>query len=263
MNDSGFLTAHQSLSGYYLKSETSSASQISDALTSISVGDSVRVSSDLTTGTRIGTISVDGVPTSLYAPEGSKVTFDNRISGIVGQNDLSIVKLSSSEYATMLSTHSTLSNCLYVVEESFVNAYGSAIRNVGEPSSDTDAATKGYVDGIVPLSTSQLTNDSGFIVLSDVQIPTDLSSFTNSPGYLSSVPDTYKTYSETKTSLSSDGYSTDADLTAFYTKSDTSSSQQISEALGGKANISSVPLSTSQLVNDSGFLESSALSVFF
>ena len=59
---------------------------------------------------------------------------------------MSIVKLSVDEYAQMLSDDTVMSNALYVVDEPYANAYGSAVRNVGEPSAATDAATKGYVD---------------------------------------------------------------------------------------------------------------------
>ena len=69
-------------------------------------------------------------------------------------------------------------------------------------------------------------------------IPTDLSSFTNSPGYLSAVPDSYKTYQATKVSLSSDGYVVQNDLEEYYTKSQTSSSSQVSAALQSKVDIS-------------------------
>ena len=92
----------------------------------------------------------------------------------------------------------------------------------------------------VPLSTSQLVNDSGFIVLSDVNIPTDLSSFSNSVGYLSSVPTAFKTYDDTISSLSANGYATGNDLTAFYPKTSTSSDQQLRLSFEGKVDISSL-----------------------
>ena len=46
----------------------------------------------------------------------------------------------------MLSDDTVMSNALYVIDEEYANAYGSAIHNVGAPSAATDAATKGYVD---------------------------------------------------------------------------------------------------------------------
>ena len=87
------------------------------------------------------------------------------------------------------------------------------------------------------------------------EVPTDLSSFTNSPGYLTAVPEEYRTYSSTVSSLSDDGYLTEhQSLSDYWTKSETSSGSQISVALSGKADLSAIPLSTSQLTNDSGFL---------
>ncbi len=48
-----------------------------------------------------------------------KIFFDDRISGVSGYNDLSVIKLSADEYAGLL-----VSNALYIVEDSSINAYG-------------------------------------------------------------------------------------------------------------------------------------------
>lgn len=89
-------------------------------------------------------------------------------------------------------------------------------------------------------------------------IPTDLSSFTNSPGYLTEVPETYKTYSETVGSLSNDGYLTShQSLSDYWKKSETSSNVQISNALSGKADVSSIPEIPSDLssfTNSPGYI---------
>lgn len=109
-------------------------------------GSSVQVSAVLTSGTQIARISVDGSATNFYAPVGGGAIFENRISGITAEAQLSVIKLSVDEYAQMLSNDTVISNALYVIDIPYANAFGSAVRNVGEPSADTDAATKGYVD---------------------------------------------------------------------------------------------------------------------
>ena len=113
---------------YYQKSETSSASEISIALTSINVG--------------------------------NKVFIDDRISGIVEQTDLSIVHLSSSEYEQLCANGQILSNALYIVEDSFTNNYGKQIKNVAEPTLSNDVATKGYVDDSISNSLSDFYHKS-------------------------------------------------------------------------------------------------------
>ena len=144
-NDSGFITSANisskadvsALQNYYTKSETSSASELSTA----------------------------------FENSGGKVYFDNRVSGVTGSNDLSVVKLSADEYAQMLDGGTCLSNAIYIVEAPNIDAFKQRITNVAPPVDLSDAATKEYVDN----------------ALTNVQIPTDLSSFTNSPGYTTNV----------------------------------------------------------------------------
>ena len=68
----------------------------------------------------------------------------------------------------MLTSDALLSNCIYIVEDDHEDAYGQQIKNVAAPTDLSDAANKEYVDNAV----------------GSITIPTDLSSFTNSPGYL-------------------------------------------------------------------------------
>ena len=53
-----------------------------------------------------------------------KITIDDRISSLVAQADLSVVKMLDEEYMHIVSNDQELSNCLYVIENSFENAYG-------------------------------------------------------------------------------------------------------------------------------------------
>ena len=61
-----------------------------------------------------------------------------------------------------------LSNALYIVEDDHIDAYGQQIKNIAYPTDLSDAATKEYVDSSH----------------SNVEIPEDLSAFSNSPGFL-------------------------------------------------------------------------------
>ena len=61
-------------------------------------------------------VFINGVSLSASLSSASgKVYFDNRISGIIGSNDLSVVKLSADEYAQMLDNGTCVSNAIYIV----------------------------------------------------------------------------------------------------------------------------------------------------
>ena len=122
---------------------------------------------------------------------GNKIFIDDQISSVSGYSDLSVIKLNASEYSNLLTSNSLLSNALYIVQDNYMDAYGQQLKNLSAPSEISDAATKGYVDD----------------ALSNIQIPTDLSAFTNSPGYLVS-----------------------NDISDYYKKSETSSSSEIRNA---------------------------------
>ena len=98
----------------------------------------------------------------------SKVIIDDRISGISGKNDLSVVKLGAQEYSNLLTSSQLLSNALYIVDDDYLDICGEQIKNVAAPTDLSDATNKEYVDNKV----------------SSMHIPTDLSTFSNSPGYL-------------------------------------------------------------------------------
>ena len=95
-------------------------------------------------------VFVNGVSLSASLSSASgKVYFDNRISGVTGRNDLSVVKLSADEYAQMLDNGTCLSNAIYIVETPNIDAFKRQIKNVALPTDLSDAATKGYVDNAV------------------------------------------------------------------------------------------------------------------
>lgn len=95
-------------------------------------------------------VFVNGVSLSASLSSASgKVYFDNRISGITGSNDLSVVKLSADEYAQMLDDGTCLSNAIYIVEAPNIDAFKQQIKNVAPPTDLSDAATKEYVDNFL------------------------------------------------------------------------------------------------------------------
>ena len=118
-----------------------------------------------------------------------------------GYSDLSIVKLKAQDYDTLVVNDRTISNGLYIVEDDFEDAYGQQVKNMAPGTDLSDA-----------VNLEQLSN-----AISSISVPTDLSAFTNSPGYLVS-----------------------NDISDYYKKSETSSATEISDALSTKANLSSI-----------------------
>ena len=86
-----------------------------------------------------------------------KIYIEDRLSGqtVSAYSDLSVIKLDSAQYAELLTTSALISNCIYVVEDNYIDAYGREIKNVKYPLSTelSNAATVGYVnDSINSLS---------------------------------------------------------------------------------------------------------------
>lgn len=67
-------------------------------------------------------------------------------NGDAEYNSLSVVKMPADEYYQSVADHTLSDNCLYVLDEDYINAYDAPVRNVGEPELSNDAATKNYVD---------------------------------------------------------------------------------------------------------------------
>lgn len=58
--------------------------------------------------------------------------------------DLSVVKISKSDYENLVIEENCLSNTLYVIEADYVDAYGQQMKNLADPSDDQDAVTLKY-----------------------------------------------------------------------------------------------------------------------
>ena len=76
-------------------------------------------------------------------------TYDAELGAYdISYTDLSIVTISDDAYYILKNDGKLLSNITYVISSDRVNAHGDRVINVAEPSVDTDAANKKYVDDI-------------------------------------------------------------------------------------------------------------------
>lgn len=141
-----------------------------------------------------------------------------------------------------------------------------------------NSATNTSVDIITPTATSDLTNDSGFITAA--AIPTDVSAFNNDAGYLTSVswtdvadrPTNVSDFTNDAGYLTSVSWSDILDKPTIPTVNDGTLTIQkngvdvatfsANQSAGATANIT-VPVNTSDLVNDSGFITTAALSNYY
>ena len=140
------------------------------------------------------------------------------------------MKLSADEYAQMLDDGTCLSNALYIVEAPNIDAFKQRIINVAPGTDLSDA-----------VNMQQLSN-----AISNVQVPTDLSSFTNSPGYTTNTG-TITGITMNGTSKGTSGVvnlgtvlTAHQSLSNYYQKSETSSANQITNALTALTNISGI-----------------------
>lgn len=89
------------------------------------------------------------------------------------KTDLSVCKISEEDYHKLVVDNNCISNMIYVVSSDNINAYGSKIVNVAQPTAADDAATKKYVDEYcsqlvhdafdVPRRLSELDNDMQYV----------------------------------------------------------------------------------------------------
>lgn len=166
-----------SLQNYYIKTETSSANEISSELKKYQLSGNYLSTNALDNYyQKTDTSSANEISTALANVGGGKVYFDNRISGITGSDDLSVVKLSADEYAQMLDDGTCLSNAIYIVEAPNIDAFKQQIKNVAPGTNLSDAvnlaqlnavsANAGTITGITMNGTSKGT--SGVVNLGTV-----------------------------------------------------------------------------------------------
>ena len=112
----------------------------------------------------------------------------------------------------------------------------------------------------IPTKTSELTNDSGFVSgneLSDVATSGSYNDLTDKPTIPSLDGYATEAWVEGKNYLVSSDIAGKADSSTVYTKT------QVDSKLEGKADVNDIPTKTSDLTNDSGFIDTTALSTLF
>lgn len=128
------------LSGYYMKNETSSASEISERFLSCSQQHEDEAQARAEADEALST-SID-----------KKIWVSDRQVSSEGFSELSVIKLTQDEYAELLETSSVISNAIYIASSDKEDFYGERLQNVGDPEELSDAANKSYVDNAVSSS---------------------------------------------------------------------------------------------------------------
>lgn len=104
---------------------------------------------DPTTQNKIAIGSPIAISSTVYVENGSD-TF----------NQLSVIKISKSDFDAKVGSGSPVQgNVLYVVDSDIIDAYGQQMKNLGDPTDLSDAATKGYVDDILTAASHVLSTD--------------------------------------------------------------------------------------------------------
>ena len=146
--------------------------------------DSVSFTRSLTSGTKVGTININGTNTDLYAPTNTDTHYSSK--NVVGS------ATSTTNTTTALTNGNVYINS---VENSKVTS-SNKISGSGATTVTTDASGNIIIKSSIPTKTSQLSNDSGFITDSGDVITTIQNNITN---LLKALGLYTNTYSNTKT----------------------------------------------------------------
>lgn len=105
-------------------------------------------------------------PTEAAGGLGGGVKLTDTALGVTDEDiALKLKKVTAAEYGqiVMNSTALELSDCLFDIRDTQLNALDEKIVNVAEPTENSDAATKGYVDSKIPTQISELNNNAGYL----------------------------------------------------------------------------------------------------
>lgn len=111
---------------------------------------------------------------SLMSESSTKVNAGIYGTELSALESLSVVKIAAEDYYALVANEQTREDVLYILSSDDINAYDGKVINVAAPIDAKDAANKQYVDKTVadtaakteakiPLSTSQLANDSKYM----------------------------------------------------------------------------------------------------
>ncbi|MBP5497116.1 MAG: hypothetical protein J6X98_08100, partial [Bacteroidales bacterium] len=279
-NDSGFLTEHQDISGKAdiadIPTSTSQLTNDSGFLTAQDIsGKANKSEMTVTPGT-----GADADKTTIQLKDGTSATVltaHQDVSGfltehqdISGKADIADIPTSTSQLTNdsgFLTEHQDISGKankseMIVTPGTGENADKTTIQ-LKDGTSATVLTTHQDVSGFltehqdisgkadiadIPTSTSQLTNDSGFLTAQDISGKANKSEMTVTPG---TGADADKTTIQLKDGTSATVLTTHQDVSGFLTEH---------QDISGKADIADIPTSTSQLTNDSGFLTAQDIS---
>lgn len=272
INDSGFINADtNSLTNYYLKSNTYSKTEIDDLISGINIDLSEYYTKSQTDNAiveyvdpkfdSLALVSTTGLYTDLINAPTKLSEFTNDVGFLTNAN--------------IPTKTSQLENDSGFITISSVPTKLSQFEN-----------DSGYITNAdIPTRTSDLENDSGFITIENIpEIPTKLSQLTNDTNFITNTVDNLSNYYNkeyidslqfdidlsnyyTKQEVDSLIDNISIDLSDYYTKSETDSAIETSignleiptnlSQLVNDTNfvtIDSIPTRTSDLINDSGFI---------
>ena len=142
------------------------------------------------------------------------------------QSDLSIIKLTNEEYATLLQNDEVAPNALYVISNDFNDAYGMQCKNIAPGTDLSDAVIVEQLSTQNQELLNKISNKADISSLSDYALSTDVSNALNSKADISSIP------LSTSQLINDSGFiSAHQSLSNYYEKSETSSASEISNAL--------------------------------
>lgn len=137
----------------YLKTDDYAISAVAISSTTAATADLVPVDKKVTLGT-MAQVDKDAYTADFNEALNQVVTVLSGPDTAPIASSLSVVKVDNEWYQRHIGTGAALSgNTLYIIDDDYVSMYGRQVKDVDEPTDDTDAATKKYVDDEIATAT--------------------------------------------------------------------------------------------------------------